>query len=146
MSPDPPQLLTFLFSWSPRFCRADLGRIFDFGLANFRKIAGNFLPANFSCEISNLASPGFQAPSPPTPKTVGILLQFQILELKIVSHWFSAYSGDQTLQYLGTGHRLWTGKTCFSQGSEMPSKSVSEASKLVSTKALLLKHYYHHQG
>ena len=28
---------------SPRFCRADLGCIFYFGLAKFRKIAGEFL-------------------------------------------------------------------------------------------------------
>ena len=56
----------------PRFRRADWGELFFFGLAKFRKIAGEFpkdfwwriLPANFSA----LFSPELQAPQNVTPK------------------------------------------------------------------------------
>ena len=42
----------------PKFCRADLGRIFFWGLANFSEIACKFLAANFSRESFGLVCSG----------------------------------------------------------------------------------------
>ena len=77
----------------PRFCRADLGWIVYLGLANFRKIASEFLSEIWS---------GFQPPpkySRPkfTPKIGSIPLLFQVVEPKIISRRFCAYGWDQEL-------------------------------------------------
>ena len=58
------------FAWSiskilvPTLCRADLGWIFYFGAANFRKICQRISMANFDSDFFGLVFPGFQA----TPK------------------------------------------------------------------------------
>ena len=98
------------FSWKfnhllvPTLCRADLGWIFYFGPANFRKIAGEFLSefwwrtliANFSA----LFFKGFRPPKKFTPK---IHVQNCRHSSPISPSWtqnlftaiFSAYGGDQ---------------------------------------------------
>ena len=57
----------------PRFCRAGLGCIFFFFLANFRtivcKISQRVLPVKFSRESFVIVSPGFQPP-PPTRNVI----------------------------------------------------------------------------
>ena len=75
----------------PRFCRADLGCMFYFGLANLgncQRISQRILMAIFFRKFFGLVFfPGFQAPrkkSRPrfTPRIVGIPLQFHFLEPK----------------------------------------------------------------
>ena len=120
-----------------RFCRADLGWICYFGLANFGKIAGEnsqrIPPANFSREFFGLVSPRFQAPPPPkknshtkfTPKIAGVPLQFQMFEpiLFFMPIFLWGRSKFLSLQNMGF-----------------------EASKFVLTKTLLPKHDYGRQG
>ena len=81
--------------------RADLGWIFYFGTANFRKIAGEFL-SEFWWRIFQPCFPrvsGHPKHSRPkfTSRIVGIPLQFHFFEPKIYSRRFSADGGDQKI-------------------------------------------------
>ena len=90
----------------PTLCRADLGWIFYFGPANFRKIAGEFLSEFwwriFLAKFSALFLSGLQATQKihaliSRPEIVGIPLQFHFLEPEIYSRRFSAYGEGQLL-------------------------------------------------
>ena len=73
----------------PRFCRADLGWIFYFGLANFRKVAGKFWWRFFSAIFFDLVSPG--PPKNSCPKSSVFLsnfCNFHFLEPEICSRRF----------------------------------------------------------
>ena len=86
-----------------RFCRADLGWLFYFGLANFRKIAGEFLSEIWWQFFSSNFRPCFSRVSPPppqwkiTPKIHAFLSNFTFSNPNCRWRWFSAHGGDQQL-------------------------------------------------
>ena len=83
----------------PEVLQSEFGVTFSFGMANFRKFAGEFLSELFQRIFPQMVRPRFSSVSGPpqnsrpefTPRIVGIPLHFQIFEPTSIS----AYWGDR---------------------------------------------------